>query len=129
MNDSISFVSRAYSRQSSVYRTMIMSFLRNRHGSDFDCLTPSLSYIALNLRDQICDACTSPYKFRLSFSAHFSFLYSKPAGNQRYMSSLSFACGIAYVKSICFPFRLCITESVSAMRIVLHSTTGAKDSV
>jgi hypothetical protein len=46
-------------------RTMSMSFMRNKHGSDFDCLNPGLSYIALNLRNQFCDACMSPYKLRL----------------------------------------------------------------
>jgi hypothetical protein len=82
-NDSIYFVSCAYSRQLSVYITMIMSFLINRHGSDFDYLNPSLSYFALSLRNQFRDACTSPYKLRLSVNAHFSFLSSKPAGNRR----------------------------------------------
>jgi hypothetical protein len=129
MNDSISFVSRAYRRQSSLYRTMIVSFLRNRHGSDFDCLNPSISYIALSLRNQFHDACTSPYKLRLSFNAHFSFSCSKPAGNQRLMSSFSFACGKACVKLICFPFRLCIAVSVFTMSIVISWTTGTNDYV
>jgi hypothetical protein len=69
-NDSIYFLSHAYIRQPFVYCTMIMSFLRKRHGSDFDCLNYSLSYISLNLRNQFRDACTSPYKFRLSFNTH-----------------------------------------------------------
>jgi hypothetical protein len=43
------------------------------------------------------------------------------------MSSLSFAYGKACVKSICFPFRLCMAASVFTMRIVLHWTTGAND--
>jgi hypothetical protein len=58
-----------------VYRTMIMSFLRNRHGSDFDCLNLSIPYIALSLRKQVCDAWTGPYKFRLSFNADFGFVF------------------------------------------------------
>jgi hypothetical protein len=45
------------------------------------------------------------------------------------MSSLSFACGKACVKSIWFPFRLCIAASVSTMHIVVHWTTGVNDSV
>jgi hypothetical protein len=82
MNYSISFVSRAYSEKSSVYGTMIMSFMRKRHGSYFDCLKPNLSYIALNLRYQCLDAYTSPYKFHFSVNAYSLFLCSKPAGNR-----------------------------------------------
>jgi hypothetical protein len=114
----------AYTRQSSVYITMIMSFRRKMHGSYFDCLNTSLAHIALNLRNQFCDACTSPYKFRLSFNAHYLCFCSKRAGNQRYMSSLSFACGKACVKSSCLPFRLCIAASVFIIRIVLNCTRG-----
>jgi hypothetical protein len=111
-NDSISFVSHAYSRQSFAYNTMIMTFprKRKRHRSDFDCLNPSIAYIALNLRKQLCDACTSPCMFLFSFNAHSSFLCSKPAGNQRYMSSFSFACSKACANSICLPFRLYIAS-------------------
>jgi hypothetical protein len=76
--------------------------------------------MALSLRNQLHDAWMSPYKLRLSFNAYFLFLYSKPDGNRRYMSSLSFACGKACVKSICSPFRLCMEASVFTMRIVLH---------
>jgi hypothetical protein len=50
-------------------------------------------------------------------------------GNQREMSSLSFACGHDCVKSICFPFRLCIAASLFTVQIVLHCTTAAKDYV
>jgi hypothetical protein len=129
MNDSISFVSRAYSRHSSVYSKIIVSFLRKRHGSAFYCLNPSLAYIALSLRNQFCDDCTSPYILLFSFNAHYSFLCSNPAGNRRYTSSFSFACDKTCVKSICLPFRLCISASVFTMRMVLHCTTGEKDSV
>jgi hypothetical protein len=45
------------------------------------------------------------------------------------MSSFSFACGNACVKSIFFPFRLCIAVSVFTFIVVLHCTTGAKYSV
>jgi hypothetical protein len=66
-----------------VYITIIMSFPRNRQGSDFDCLNPSRAYIALSLRNQFRDACTRPYKLRLSFNTYFSFLCSNPAGKRR----------------------------------------------
>jgi hypothetical protein len=106
-----------------------MSFLRKRHGSDFDCLNPSLSYITLNLRNQFCDGCIGPYKFRLSFNAHSLFLCSKLAGNRRHMSSFHFACGKACVNSMFLPSWLCIAMSVFNMRNVLHFSKGAKDYV
>jgi hypothetical protein len=45
------------------------------------------------------------------------------------MSSLSFDCGKACVKSICFPVRLCMAARVFTIHIVLHWNTGANDSV
>jgi hypothetical protein len=70
-----------------------MLFLKNRQGSDFDCLKPRNSYIALSFRNQCIDVCTSPYRFLFSFNAPSLFLCSNPARNQRYISSFSFACG------------------------------------
>jgi hypothetical protein len=45
------------------------------------------------------------------------------------MSFLIFAWGKDCVKSICLPLRLCMAERVFTIRIVLHCTTGANDSV